>query len=52
VSQFGSPAEKATVRAKVHARFPSIGKKKGGKLASHLTSMKMRGAFGGGKGGY
>lgn len=27
VSQFGSPAEKAAVRAKVHARYPGIGKK-------------------------
>jgi hypothetical protein len=26
VSQFGSPSEKATVRAKVHAKFPAIGK--------------------------
>jgi len=26
VSQFGSPSEKATVRAKVHAKFPGIGK--------------------------
>ena len=26
VKQFGSPAEKATVRAKVHAKFPNIGK--------------------------
>jgi hypothetical protein len=26
VSQFGSPAEKAVVRAKVHAKFPNIGK--------------------------
>ena len=25
VSQFGSAAEKATVRAKVHAKFPMIG---------------------------
>lgn len=25
VSQHGTPAEKATVRAKVHAKFPSIG---------------------------
>lgn len=25
VSQFGSSAEKATVRAKVHAKFPGIG---------------------------
>ena len=28
VSQFGTEAEKATVRAKVHARYPDIGKKK------------------------
>lgn len=28
VSQFGSPAEKATVRAKVHSKFPGIDKKK------------------------
>jgi len=28
VSQFGSPSEKATVRAKVHAKFPAIGKLK------------------------
>lgn len=26
VSQHGSPAEKAKVRAKVHAKYPSIGK--------------------------
>lgn len=26
VSQFGSPSEKAKVRAKVHAKFPGIGK--------------------------
>lgn len=26
VSQHGTPAEKATVRAKVHSRFPEIGK--------------------------
>lgn len=25
VSQFGTPAQKATVRAKVHAKFPGIG---------------------------
>ena len=29
VSQFGSPAEKATVRAKVKAKYPNMGKKKG-----------------------
>ena len=28
VSQFGSPAEKARVRAKVHAKYPNIGKSK------------------------
>lgn len=28
VSQFGSPALKAKVRAKVHAAFPSIGRKR------------------------
>lgn len=26
VSQFGSPSEKAKVRAKVHAKYPSMGK--------------------------
>lgn len=25
VSQFGTPSEKSTVRAKVHAKFPGIG---------------------------
>jgi len=29
VSQFGSSAEKAEVRAKVHNKYPGIGKKKG-----------------------
>lgn len=28
VSEFGSPAQKAEVRAKVHAKYPGIGKKK------------------------
>jgi hypothetical protein len=28
VSQFGSPSEKAAVRAKVHRKFPNIGKKR------------------------
>jgi len=27
VSQFGSPAEKAKVRAKVHRKYPDIGQK-------------------------
>lgn len=30
VSQFGSSGEKATVRAKVHAKYPGIGHSKGG----------------------
>jgi hypothetical protein len=37
VSQFGSSAEKATVRAKVHAKYPSIGKKV--KLASLVRDI-------------
>lgn len=28
VSRYGTPAKKAQVRAKVHAKYPSIGKKK------------------------
>ena len=28
VSQFGSPKEKAEVRAKVHSKYPGIGEKK------------------------
>ena len=28
VSRFGSPSEKAKVRAKVHSRYPTIGKMK------------------------
>lgn len=31
VSQHGTPAQKAKVRAAVHRRYPSIGKKKGSK---------------------
>ena len=31
VSANGTPAEKATVRAKVHAKFPGIGQSKKGK---------------------
>lgn len=27
VSQFGTPAEKAAVRAKVHAKYPNMGRK-------------------------
>jgi len=33
VSQNGTPAEKATVRAKVKARYPSIGRKGSGSFA-------------------
>lgn len=32
VSEFGSPAEKAKVRAKVKGKFPGIGKKKSNKV--------------------
>lgn len=34
VSKFGSPAEKAEVRAKVHAKYPSMGGLK--RAANHL----------------
>lgn len=33
VSQFGSSEEKAKVRAKVHSKYPGIGKKNGKKSA-------------------
>jgi hypothetical protein len=33
VSQHGSPAEKATVRKKVHQKYPSIGRKGSGPFA-------------------
>lgn len=33
VSQFGTPAQKAQVRAKVHQKFPSIGRKGSGPFA-------------------
>ena len=36
VSQHGTPSEKATVRRKVHAKYPSMGKSKGTKLSSLL----------------
>jgi hypothetical protein len=39
VSQHGTPAEKATVRAKVKARFPGIGKGSNtGKLSAMLRA--------------
>lgn len=33
VSQHGTPSEKATVRAKVHRKYPSIGRKGSGPFA-------------------
>lgn len=36
VSQFGSSSEKATVRAKVHSKFPDVGK-------SHKPETRKRG---------
>lgn len=41
VAQHGSPSEKKTVRAKVHAKFPSIGKTThGGNTVISTDSMK------------
>lgn len=40
VSQHGTPAEKATVRAKVHAKYPGIGQSghaRRGSLAAHAA---------------
>lgn len=44
VSQFGSPAEKAEVRAKVHAKYPGIGKDKGEKKDTPMSRL-VRGAL-------
>ena len=42
VSQHGSSAEKAAVRAKVHAKYPAIGKKKmGSKAKAAFSSGRM-----------
>lgn len=41
VSANGTPAEKAAVRAKVHKKFPGIGRSKTKKLAD--TARKKRG---------
>jgi hypothetical protein len=42
VSQHGSSAEKAAVRAKVHAKYPTIGKKKmGPKSRAAFSSGRM-----------
>lgn len=40
VSQYGSPAVKATVRAAVRRKFPSIG---GGSLARHAAKYAKKG---------
>lgn len=37
VSQFGSSAEKAEVRAKVHQRYPGIGKPSHSTAHGHMT---------------
>jgi len=42
VSQHGTSAEKATVRAKVHSKFPNIGKKSN---PGHKMSDRMRKAM-------
>lgn len=33
------------IRAAVHRRFPTIGKKTKGSMAAHLTKMRVAGAF-------
>jgi hypothetical protein len=40
VSQFGTPAEKAEVRAKVHAKFPDIGKGQHGRTRTVSNEVK------------
>lgn len=41
VSQFGSPAEKAKVRAKVHAKYPGMGKATGGAVGSPYSEASV-----------
>jgi hypothetical protein len=43
VSQFGSSDLKAKVRAKVHAKFPGIGKMDGGAAKMRLDKSPRRG---------
>lgn len=43
VSQYGTPAEKARVRKKVHAKYPGIGGK--GRMSNHLTRLRSSGYF-------
>lgn len=40
VSQHGTPAEKATVRAAVHRKYPGIGKSVVGKIHDHMKNRK------------
>jgi len=40
VSQFGSPSEKSTVRAKVHRKFPGIGKPKSEGSKAYVAQLK------------
>lgn len=42
VSQFGSPSEKATVRAKVHAKYPSMGKMHAGGMITQDGMYEMK----------
>jgi hypothetical protein len=46
VSQHGSPAEKSEVRAKVHRKFPGIGK---GSADKHMSHSDFEGMDHGGK---
>ena len=49
VSQHGSSAEKAAVRAKVHSKFPEIGKKSnpGRKMGERMSRMMSEGRVSG-----
>ena len=42
VSQNGTPAEKAEVRAKVHRKFPAIGKSKSAGSTLQMSSLLHR----------
>jgi hypothetical protein len=49
VSQYGTPRQKATVRAAVHRRYPGIGRSgvtTPRRLADQITTMRSNGAFG------
>jgi hypothetical protein len=49
VSQHGSSAEKAAVRAKVHSKFPEIGKKKDNPGKGRTMSDRMKRMMGEGR---